>query len=73
MFFNNDIGLTNVNYDIVTFFNDDINHINGDSDNVTFFGDDMGLVGVDLNNVNLDDVKFDMNDPDTTTFIRFIA
>ena len=33
----------------------------------------MGLVGVDLNNVNLDDVKFDMDDPDTTTFIRFIA
>ena len=43
----------------------DLLFFNEDSGNVTFFGDEMGVLSADLNNINLDDVNFDKDDPET--------
>ena len=47
------------------FGNNDIVFFDKDSDNVTFSSDEMGILSVDLNNINLDDVNFDEDDPET--------
>ena len=33
----------------------------------------MGILSVDLNNINLDDVNFDEDDPETITHVRLMA
>ena len=44
-----------------------------DSGNVTFSSSGMGNLSVDLNNINLDDVKFDEDDPENIIHVRLVA
>ena len=46
-----------------------------ESDNVTFSSDGIVFPRIDLNNINLDDVNFDEDDPETimTTHVRLMA
>ena len=39
--------------------------VNEDSDKVTFSSDNMCILSVDLNKINVDNVNFDENDPET--------
>ena len=60
-------------FDDDLFSNDDIIFVNEDPNNVALFTDEIGFVGVDLNKMNLDDVNFDENDPETITPARCMA
>ena len=44
-----------------------------DSGNVTFSSDEMGILNIDLNNINLNDVNFDGDFPETIIHIRVMA
>ena len=44
-----------------------------DSDNVTFSIDEIGILSVDLNNINLDDVNFYGDGPETIIQVRLMA
>ena len=33
----------------------------------------MGIPNIDLNNINLDDTNYDKHNPDTITYVRFLA
>ena len=52
------------------FANNDIFFFDEDSGNVTFSSDEMGILCIDLNNVNVDDVNFDEDDPETIIHVR---
>ena len=52
---------------------DDIDFFNENSGNVTFSKDEMGILSVVLNNINLDDVNFDEDDPETIIHVRLMA
>ena len=54
------------------FFGDDIIFVNEDPCYVTFFSDGRGVLSVDLNNINLDDVNFDEDDPETIIHNRLM-
>ena len=45
--------------------NDHIPFFDEDCGDVTFFSDEMGILSVNLNNIDLDDVNFDKDDPET--------
>ena len=47
--------------------------INEDSINVTFRADEMDIVSVDLDKINIDDVNFDEDDPETIIHVRVMA
>ena len=42
-------------------------------DNVTFSSDEMGILSVDLNNINLGDVNFYEDDPETIIHVTLMA
>ena len=44
-----------------------------DSGNVTFSSDRMGILSVNLNKINLGDVNFDEDDPETVIHVRLTA
>ena len=46
--------------------------VNVDSNNVTFFSDKMGNFSVDLNKINVDDVNFNEDDPESIIHFRFM-
>ena len=52
---------------------DDILFFDEDSNNVIFFGGDMGILSVDLDEINLDDVNFDEDDPETIINVGIMA
>ena len=52
---------------------DDIDFFNEHPGNVTFSKDEMGIFSVVLDNVNLDDVNFDEDDPETIIHVRLMA
>ena len=52
------------------FANNDIFFFDEDSGNVTFSSDEMGILCIDLNNVNVDDINFDEDDPETIIHVR---
>ena len=43
------------------------------SGNVTFSSDEMGILSVVYNNINLGDVNFDEDDPETIIHVRLMA
>lgn len=47
--------------------------LNDDSGNFIFSSDEMGFLCVDLNNINLDNVNFDEDNPETITHARLMA
>ena len=47
------------------FSNDDILFFDEDSNSVTSFGGEIGILSVDLDRINLDDVNFHEDDPET--------
>ena len=59
--------------DDALFANDYIIFINEDFNNVTFFGGEMSILRVDLYKINLDDVNFDEDDPQTIICIRLMV
>ena len=68
------IGLSEVKWleRFIPFFfaNNDIFFFDEDSGNVTFSSDEMGILCIDLNNVNVDDINFDEDDPETIIHVR---
>ena len=57
-----------------TLFTDDgMLFFDGDSVSVTFFGDELGILSVDINNINLDDVSFFEDDPETIIHVRLMG
>ena len=52
---------------------DDIDFFNENSDNVTFSKDEMEILSVVLSNINLDDINFDEDDPETIIHVRLMA
>ena len=56
-------------HDII-FANYDILSFDEDSGNVTFSIDEMSILSVDLDKINLDDVNFDEDDPETIIHVR---
>ena len=46
---------------------------NEDSSNVTFSRDEMGILRVDLDKINLGDVNFDEDHPETIIYVRLMA
>ena len=44
-----------------------------DSGNVTFSSNKMDILSVDLNNINLDEVKFDVDDAESINNVRLKA
>ena len=63
----------NEKLDDTLFSNNDITFVNENSNHVTFFSDKMGILSKDLNNINLDDINFDKDDPETIIFVRLMA
>ena len=55
------------------FTDNDILFFAEDSGNVTFSSDEIGILNVDLNNINLYDVNFDEDDPETIIHARLMA
>ena len=55
------------------FTDDNILFFDEDSGNVTFSSDEIGILSVDLNIINLDDVNFDKDDPETSIHARLMA
>ena len=53
--------------------NDDILFFDEDFGNVTSSSDEMGILSVDLNNINLEDVNFCEDDPETIIHVRLMA
>ena len=51
----------------------DVLFFDDDSGNVTFFGVEISILSVDLNNINLDDVNFDKDDPETIIHVRLMT
>ena len=47
--------------------------VNEDSDKVTFSSDNMCILSVDLNKINVDNVNFDENDPETIIHVKIMA
>ena len=43
------------------------------SGNVTFSSNKMGILSVDPNNINIDDINFDENDPETIIHVKLLA
>ena len=58
--------------DDALFANDKI-FINEDSNNVTSFGGEMGILRVDLDKINLGDLNFCEDDPQTIIHVRIMA
>ena len=56
-----------------SFAGDDILFLDKDSGNVTYFSDEMGILSVDLNIINLDDVNFYKDYPETIIHVRLMA
>ena len=54
------------------FTSDNILSFDENSDNVTFFSDEVGIISEDLSNINLDDVKFYEDDPETIIYVRLM-
>ena len=63
--------IKNLNDDLLS--NDDIIFSNEDPNSVTLLSDEMGCLSVDRNNINLDDVNFDEEDPETIIHDRLLA
>ena len=63
--------IKNLNDDLLS--NDDIIFSNEDSNSVTLLSDETGCLSVDRNNINLDDVNFDEEDPETIIHDRLLA
>ena len=55
------------------FSNNDIIFVNEVSNYVTLFSNEMGILSAGLSNINLDDVNFDEDDPETIIHIRRMA
>ena len=55
------------------FTHDDILFFVEDCNNANFFGDEMGILSVDLNNINLDDINFYGDNPETIIHVRLMA
>ena len=49
---------------------DNILYFNEDSGDAVFSCNEMGILSKDLNNINLDDINYDEDDPDTIIHIR---
>ena len=58
--------------DDVLLSNHDIIFFNEDSNYVTFFSNEIGILSVNLNKINLDDVIFDEDDPETIINLRLL-
>ena len=58
--------------DDVLLSNHDIIFFNEDSNYVTFFSNEIGILSVNLNKINLDDVIFDEDDPETIINLRHL-
>ena len=43
------------------------------SGNVIFSSNKMGILSLDPNNINIDDINFDENDPETIIHVRLLA
>ena len=59
--------------DNAVFANNNIVFFDKDSGNVTFSNDEMGILSVDFNNINIDDVNFDEDDPETIIHVILLA
>ena len=46
---------------------------NEDTGNATFLGSELGILFEDLSNINLDDVNFDKDDPETVIHVRILG
>ena len=55
------------------FSKDDIIFVNENSNNATFFSNQISILCVDLNNINLDDVNFNEDDPETIIVVRIMT
>ena len=55
------------------FVKGDIIFVNEDYNNVTFFSDELHILSVDLININLDDINFEEDDPETIVHVRLMA
>ena len=60
-------------FDDIAFSNDDMDLDSKDTNIVIFFSDGVGLDTIDLNNINLDDDKFDDDDPEGIIHNRLMA
>ena len=55
------------------FANNDIIFVKEDSNYVTFSRNEMGILSVDISNIDLDDINFDEDDPETIIHVRLTA
>ena len=55
------------------FVKGDIIFVNEDYNNVTFFSDELHILSVDLININLDEINFEEDDPETIVHVRLMA
>ena len=53
--------------------NNDIIFLNKDSNNVTFSSYGRGILSADINKINLVNINFDKDDPETITHVRRLA
>ena len=51
---------------------DNILYFNEDSGNAVFSRNGMGILNIYLNNVNLDDIDYNQDDPETIIYIRLL-
>ena len=59
--------------DHAEFSKDHVIFYNADSGNVTFFSVEVGILSVDLPNINLDNVNFHEDDPETIIHVRLMT
>ena len=52
---------------------ENILYFNEDSSNVVFNCNGMGILNIDLKNINLNDINYEEDDPDTIILIRPLA
>ena len=55
------------------FFADDTFFFDEDSGNATFSSDEMDILSLDLSNINLLDVNFEKDNPETVIHVRSMA
>ena len=51
---------------------DNILYFNEDSGNAVFSRNGMGILNIYLNNINLDDIDYNQDDPETIIYIRLL-
>ena len=55
------------------YVDENILYFNEESDNVIFNCNGMGIRSIYLNNINLDDINYEEDDPETIIHIRILA